>query len=225
MALFLPGPVAAEIRGSIGGTTFTRNTFGAIMRQRVKPIDKGSTPQMAIRALMNQLQNFWRDTLTPAERSNWIAAAQGTVFNNKLGSAITISGANAYIRTNVIALLAGLARIDIAPAPPLKALFPTIVYGHKAVTFDLEITSIDPVIAVGGALQIQISPTLSPTRNFWKGPWSTTAYYDSADVAPITIRAPAEMTDGTRLMIQARYLDAEGKLSESFTQLHDVVLS
>lgn len=222
MALFIAGPAAAEIRGSIGGTTFTRNTFGAVMRQRVKPVDPGTTPQMAIRALMNQLQSAWRDELSPSERAGWIAGAQATPFTNKVGQSIIISGANAFIRTNVIALLAGIARIDAAPVPPLKAYFPLIVYANKVVTFELEITALTPAIAVGGTLQIQISPTLSPARNFWKGPWSTTEYFDSADVAPITIRPTVDLVDGSRLMIQARYMDADGRLTESFTQLHDV---
>lgn len=49
MALFIPGPAFADIRGSIGGTTFSRSRAGAIARNRTIPINPNTERQNEVR--------------------------------------------------------------------------------------------------------------------------------------------------------------------------------
>jgi len=109
------GGGVTDIRGSIGGTTFTRGASGAVARQRVKCINPNSNSQSARRAVVSALSQQWSKLLTPTERADWNAYAAGTNFLNKVGDTIQISGLACYIRSNTLRLQMGLASTALAP--------------------------------------------------------------------------------------------------------------
>ncbi|HUX16955.1 MAG TPA: hypothetical protein VMW52_10820, partial [Phycisphaerae bacterium] len=115
MANILTSAAITDIRGSMGGLTFSRNAGGAYIRARIKPINPNSARQVAIRQGMAQLSGRWSTVLTAIQRTAWLAYSAATVWTNKLGQVVTITGLAAYLRSNSLLLQAGEALRDDAP--------------------------------------------------------------------------------------------------------------
>ena len=115
MALIKLGGGVTDIRGSMGGTTFSRCAGGNYMRARTKPVNPRSPLQNARRAQVAHLTTYWSKTITEQERTDWRAYAQATSWTNKLGESITINGLAAFLRVNALRHLAGLAIVEAAP--------------------------------------------------------------------------------------------------------------
>jgi hypothetical protein len=115
MALVMLGGGIADMRGSIGGTTFARSAAGNYARARVKPVNPRSSRQNTRRANTAYLMKRWSHALTEQQRSDWRAYATATQWTNRLGQAIEISAIAAYLRLNALQLLIPSAPIDEAP--------------------------------------------------------------------------------------------------------------
>jgi hypothetical protein len=115
MANIKLGGGVTDIRGSIGGTTFSRGPAGAIARQRVKVINPRSALQVARRAVASSLAQHWSQDLDAGERADWNAYAAATDFTNKVGDTIQISGLACFVRLNSLRMLMGLAVQETAP--------------------------------------------------------------------------------------------------------------
>jgi len=213
MAVIKLGPMITDIRGSIGGTTFARNRSGMYARTRVKPIDPSSTRQQSVRNAVAACQTAWRDTLTQAQRDGWDNVGAVGGGTGALGDQIRLTGIQAYIRVNVIVLLAGLAAFATAPALPYHTALPALTFTCVE-TPGLVITATTPVIAAGAALQIQVSGVYSATKNFFKGPWPYAMWFLTADTVPISIPAGEPYITADRLFVAARYVDEVGRISQ-----------
>lgn len=115
MVLFRFGGGVTDARGSLGGTTFSRNAGGNYGRARVKPVNKRSALQNTRRAEVAALTKRWSNTLTAQQRADWRAYAAGTTWTNKLGEVVEINGLAAYLRLNVLHRLIPSTPIDAAP--------------------------------------------------------------------------------------------------------------
>ena len=59
MGLIKFGAFVTDIRKSIGGSTFSRNTYGAYVRNKVTPVNPSTTYQQLVRQYMAQLAQDW----------------------------------------------------------------------------------------------------------------------------------------------------------------------
>lgn len=132
MANVLLGGGVTDIRGSIGGTTFSRNAGGNYARGRMKPVNPRSPLQNARRAEIANLAKQWSNVLTEQQREDWRAYAMGTSWTNKLGQSIEISGLAAFIRLNVFERM--------TPSVPILAA-PTAMGHGGGVTFTFDAES------------------------------------------------------------------------------------
>jgi len=128
MATIKLGVGISDIRGSIGGTTFSRNAGGAYARQRVKAVNPNSARQNTVRARTSYLTKAWGETLDDDERADWRAYAAGTSWTNRLGDTITINGLAAFVRLNTLRMMAGLAISTAAPLAMGHAGNPTFTF-------------------------------------------------------------------------------------------------
>lgn len=115
MANILLGGGITDMRGSIGGTTFSRSAAGNYARARMKPVNPRSALQNLRRANLAHLANHWSQHLTPEERADWRAYAEGTTWSNRLGQSIDISGLAAFVRLNTLLLIGGEGLRTAAP--------------------------------------------------------------------------------------------------------------
>jgi len=115
MANIMLGGGVTDIRGSIGGNTFSRSKSGNYIRARKKPVNPRSNLQESRRAAASMLSREWGKTLTEVQRAAWRAYADATNWTNSLGQTITIPGLSAFLRTGAMLVLAGESYQATAP--------------------------------------------------------------------------------------------------------------
>jgi|TARA_Y100000310_G_C20692407_1_gene823191 hypothetical protein len=115
MALIKLGGGITDIRGSMGGNTFSRNKAGNYLRSNKKPVNPRSPLQVVVRNTQAFLAKYWSATLTAQQRIDWRAYAAGTQWTNKLGETIEIGGNAAFMQLNALRFAGGLT---IHPAAP-----------------------------------------------------------------------------------------------------------
>jgi len=106
----------SEARGSINGATFSRNSSGAYIRARVKPVNPNTPAQSQARALFATLSAGYK-SLTGADRLTWDAARPNFPQVDKLGQTIELTAQQLYMKFNRNLQASGGVLIDIAPTP------------------------------------------------------------------------------------------------------------
>jgi len=115
MANILFGQGIADMRGSIGGTVYSKNRYGSYARNRTVPVNPNSERQQKVRNILAQIVAAWSQILTPGQRAAWGVYAAAVNFTNSLGQTITLTGFNHYIRSNVARRNNGISRMDTGP--------------------------------------------------------------------------------------------------------------
>lgn len=225
MALVKLGGLISDIRGSVGGTVFSRNKSGAIARQRTTPINPKTILQTAIRAIIALVSQAWRTGTTTAQKAAWAVFAANVPAKNKLGETINLSGFNQYVKSNTAALNAGLPAIPAAPVvftlPGEDHLFAGSAdagTGKLSITFD---DTRDWVDEDDAAMLIYMGLPQDDSITFFDGPYRYAgAILGDSVAAPTTpdatIDVPFEIADGQKVWIRGKILRADGRLSDFF---------
>lgn len=115
MALTKLGGLAQDVRGSLAGTTFSRNKGGSYVRQKVSPVQPVSMFSSLARALFGSLSQRWGAVLTQSQRQAWTTFATTHTYVNVFGDAITLSGIAIYKAVNQALGLIGKPFVDDPP--------------------------------------------------------------------------------------------------------------
>lgn len=115
MALFQPGPIIANIRGSIGGTTFSKVASGAIARVRRGPIQKTSTARGVSRNLFGNAAQSW-SAITAIDQLAWRTFAAANPVPNRFGELQVLSGLAMFMYVNALGKHFGGAGSGSPPA-------------------------------------------------------------------------------------------------------------
>lgn len=129
MAIIVYGAPVDEVRGTIGGVTFSANRAGSYAKGWRRPTDPATPDQMAKRASINALPNAWRG-LTTLQQNGWntFATTPPETLTNSLGQTYTLSGYGWFCKLNARRLTVGQTILSAAPAatpataPPLNYL-------------------------------------------------------------------------------------------------------
>ena len=224
MALVKFGGGITDIRGSIGGTTFSRNRFGGYIRARTTPVNPNTQRQSTMRAIIASVASAWSSILTALQREAWEVYADSIVVSNKLGEQVKLTGFNQYVRTNSFNLQNGGSRIDDGPIvltlPGADILFDAVVDESNqqlSVTFD---DSLSWVNQSGGLMGIYMSHPQSSGTTFIGGPWrlAGTILGDdtTAPTSPETIAVPFPVGEGQVVAARHRIMEVDGRLSDLF---------
>lgn len=225
MALIKLGGLISDIRGSVGGTVFSRNKSGAIARQRTTPVNPQSVLQTAIRAIVALVSQAWRTGTTTVQKAAWAVFASNVPAKNKLGESINLSGFNQYVKSNTAALNAGLPAIADAPVvftlPGEDHLFAATVdagTGKISVVFDDTREWVDEDDA---AMLIYMGLPQDDSINFFDGPYRYAGAILGDGVTPpttpdATIDVPFEVADGQKVWVRGKIIRADGRLSDFF---------
>lgn len=224
MALIKFGGGIVGMAGSIAGTTFSRNRYGAYARARTKPVNPNTAAQQTIRAALAFLTDRWSNTLTAAQRTAWNLYGSNVVMTNRLGESMNLSGFNHYVRSNMPRKYASQSIIDAGPTVfEIPEADPTyaITASEAAQTVDNAFDNTLPWAIEDGGLQFlfQGMPQ-NPQRNFFAGPWrisGVTVGIDPGGPASPHVRpAVFAIAELQRLWGYARISRADGRLSEPF---------
>lgn len=213
MAKVLLGPMAAEVRGQVGGVVFSRNTFGAYIRNNTSPVNPNTERQQTVRSGFGQAAVRWRDDTTPDERASWEQYALGTPLPNVFGLRQILSGNSLYIRYNAIAISEGLTPVDDGPATPGEAamLIPTIT-GDTTLGILLTAFTPTPLVTADKIMILESALPVSQSRNFFNSPFTRVAFIDGDETLPFTLRVNTTVAIGQRWFYQFRILLADGRV-------------
>jgi len=217
--------------GSLGGMTMSHNRGGYYLRARTVPTDPASSYQTILRSYMSQLANLWVNELTPAMRAAWDLYAKNVTVLNALGDAISLSGINHYIRSNLPRLQAGLPRVDSGPTTFDLGDFtaPSAVVGTAGAPGTIDVTfdnGDDWANEDDAAMLVFGSRPQNPTINFFKGPYRYADTIDGDSVTPPTspanLNSAFTLTAAQLLYSLVRVSRADGRLSNPFRTSGDV---
>lgn len=226
MALIrLPG--GAQQSGSTGGTTYSRNRFGAYARARSVPVNPNTDRQVAIRNYMRALSIAWNADLTPAERAAWIEYADNVPWSNKLGDGVSLTGLNMFVRSNVLVLQAGGARVDAAPVIfelAAAELSLAVTASEAAQELSVAFDDTQAWCSEDGAFQlVYMGIPKNASTGFFNGPWRFVDSIDGDSGTPVTspqaLAAPYVFAEGQRVWVRTRIVRADARVSE-FAQVN-----
>ena len=130
MALIKLGALAQDVRGSLNGSTFSRNKGGAYVRSKVSPVQPVSDFSANSRQAFKIASQAWASSLTATERGAWIAFAAIHPFINVFGDSINLSGIAFFQAANKRLQQLGFPMVADAPTEwdvtPPGAIAPTI---------------------------------------------------------------------------------------------------
>lgn len=221
MALIKPGPLVADIRGSVGGATFARNRGGMYVRNRTTPLNPQSLAQVGVRATLGLLANTWSAVLTQAQRDAWDDWAGQVPVPNAFGEDRFLSGINAFVAGNSLIQLAGDA--IVADAPTVYQKGPTVEgsYTLTAATENITLDSIGGYVppAAGVTALVFASAPKNPGVNFFKGPFR---FVGSVDLTTAGAELPADLgaspfpfAAGQPVFLRLRIVTPDGRVGGS----------
>lgn len=217
--------------GSIGGVTAARNRGGNYRRVRVAPLNPQSSFQIAVRGALAALSTAWRDTLSAAQRTAWEVYANTVTATDSLGQAVKLTGLNAFIAGNSVRLQAAQSAVLAAPSdtgspvftlPGEVALTASTTGGSVALAFN--ITTTDGFNeASGGGVHVYISPAVTESIRYYKGPfryWSSKVRAGTPLTANQAISGgnPFPVVGGNGLYHYIKFVsvDAQGRKSNEY---------
>jgi len=226
MALVKYGAGIVQMSGSIAGDVHARNRFGNYTRPRTKPVNPKSNRQVGIRTIMMYLAEQWRESPMTAEiRDAWETYAASMGWYNRLGEQVTLTGFNAFVRSNAALINAGGSLVTAAPTalglPPGDPAFAVTISAATqklSVTFD---DGFDWVDEDDAFLALYMHQPKSASHNFFGGPFRYAgSIAGDAVAAPTTpdatIDVPFTAIEGQRTVCEARIIRADARCSTLF---------
>lgn len=213
-------PEGTQISGSIGGTTWSHNRFGAYKRNRSVPVNPNTDRQVAVRNAVRSIAIAWQNTLTAAQRAAWNTYALNVTWVNHLGQTVKLTGLNHYVRSNTPRVQNGIPRVDAAPtifnlATAELALAVTASEATQALTVDGD----GAAAWVGEADAWQFVSMGLPQNSgitFFGGPYKQISAIPGAGPPPFpaVIAAAFPFVEGQRIWVRTRIARGDGRLSE-----------
>jgi hypothetical protein len=166
MALIKLGGLAQDVRGSLNGTTFSRNRGGAYVRQKVSPVQPVSEFSSRARAIFADIAQRWGTVLTQSQRQAWGAFAAVHTFVNVFGDSITLSGISMYQSVNRAVAQVGKPYLDDppgtfnSPAVITSVIAGTVTAGVLSALTNA--TTIADALPTDGTLYVFATPPLPP---------------------------------------------------------------
>jgi len=187
MAKILLGDRVGDIRGSIGSTTYSRNTFANYIRNKTSPVNPNTIPQQLVRARFGAASQEWAG-LTDGERLSWNEGAPVWTNTNVFDQEIGYTGFSLRTRLNRNRqeINEGALNLFVLPAEVTTitslSLVSDITGGTLTATFA-------PAIAATHKVIVTATAPLSAGIRFVKAEFRKIAVLDSTDLSPIDLAA------------------------------------
>lgn len=167
MAIFRSS-ILADIRGSIGGSVYSRNRSGAIIRNRTNPINPNTAAQSIVRSRMADAANAF-GLLSAADQTLWNDYAQLVPSFNSLGEMYTPTAKQRYIQSNLNLLTVGQPQaqtpeLGVTTVPALDLSGLTLI--GTVLAAEINALEVNGLVDAGDAdnLVIQATPPLNAGR-------------------------------------------------------------
>lgn len=218
-------PEGTQISGSIGGTTWSRNRYGAYKRSRSVPVNPNTDRQVSVRNAVRSLMIAWQQTLTQDQRDAWQLYGSNVAWKNRLGQDVHLTGANHYVRSNTPRVQNEIARIDDAPTIfDLAVAELELSATASEATQQLTIDGKADADWIGEADAWQFFFMGSPQNaciQYFGGPFRQLTAVPGAGPPPfpVVVDAAFPFAEGQRIWVRSRIARGDGRLSE-FAQIN-----
>lgn len=176
--------LVSDMRGKLNGSVASKNRYGSYLRNKVTPINRNTTFQVAVRAILTLISQAWR-SLTEAQRKQWSDAVQNFKGTNIFGDAKILSGSALYAKLNGNLLTIGESQIAV---PPMPVAVPTP--NLTAATCDNSSQSVvvefDAAIGATETCILEATPPMSAGKSFVKSEFRIIDLLAAADTSPVT---------------------------------------
>ncbi len=162
---FTPGPAIAAASGSIGGTVFSRNRYGAYTRNRAIPVNPQTTFQQGVRATLGNLSTAW-SAITAGERLAWKEWANQNPIIDVLGQSQILAPNAAFISLNARMLAGGLAQVDTPPITVAPDALTSLTSEGDIGTLDFELNFTVTPLGADESLWVRAAVTNSPSITY-----------------------------------------------------------
>ncbi|MBA7645086.1 hypothetical protein ES703_52839 [subsurface metagenome] len=217
-------PEGQQRSGSIGGTVWSRNRFGAYARNRSVPVNPNTDRQVGVRNIVKALTIAWQNVLTQVQRDAWDEYAANIDWLNRLGQSVNLTGLNHYLRSNTPRMQVAMARLDAAPvifnlATAELALGATGQEAGQTITLTFDAAAAWTSEA-GGFQAFYMGIPKNASIKFFGGPWRLLDGQFGQDApngepaSPRVVAAPWPIAEGQRIWVRSRIGRADGRLSE-----------
>jgi hypothetical protein len=188
----------------------SRNASGLYIRAKVSPVQPRSPDQIAVRAAVTYLSQYWRDTMTPTLRAAWDAYASTTPLPNNFGERKPRKGLAMFLRANTTRRRLGGALVTAAPPIGGEAAMQTIVL--TATDADgVKITSSTPALVTEDIVSVcRCTAPTSCARNYFSGPFRYLLYLEPTTVYPLVLVTSDLTQIGQRWWFQLRRIGGNG---------------
>ncbi len=205
MAIISPGPLAAAVSGSIGGTTFSHNKGGAYVRNRSIPTNPDTLPQQNIRAILSAQSQSWADR-TDAERAAWEGWATQNPVTNALGNSINLSGHQAYIKLRSRLALALQTLIDVPPIINAPTALESMLQDGDIGLGNVDLTFAASPLGAGVMLWMSAAVVNSPGISYVKNLRKFIGTSAAAETTPFDNQTLIEAVFGTLVVGQTLHV-------------------
>ena len=187
MAKFLLGPIVGDIRGSIGNTTFSRNTFSNYMRIKTSPVNPNTVAQQLVRNRLGAMSQSWGG-FTENQRTAWIDGAPTWTNTNIFNQAIDYTGFSLYgrLNRNRQEINEALLTDFVLPSDVDSFTALSVVADTSGGTLNLTFT---PAIAADHKVIIRATRPLTVGTTFVRNEFRKIAVLDNLDLSPFDLAA------------------------------------
>lgn len=228
VAVLIRLPEGTQASGSIGGTTYSHNRYGAYKRNRTVPVNPNTDRQIVIRNAIRALTIRWQLTLTQAQRDAWDVYAANVDWVGSLGDTINLTGIAHYVRSNVVRIQAVAPVVDDAPtifnlATAELALSATASEATQQASISFDDTA--DWASEDGAFQFLFGGLPQNTAiKFFGAPFrqltpGIAGNSTTPPTSPVLVSWPWPFAEDNRLWLRTRIGRADGRLSE-FAQVN-----
>lgn len=173
MAKITPGALVGEIRNALGGMVFSRNTYGAFIRNNTVPVNPNTTAQDTVRSRFAYYAGLWR-TLTSAQREEWNTTAQASFTQTDVfGSSFQLTGFNLFMKLNSSLGAVGTttvlnAPLEVSPEGIVGIInsFSVDAMGDGTMETTIQFSGGGTTVPTGYTLILQATSPLSAGRNY-----------------------------------------------------------
>lgn len=185
MAKILLADFISDIRGSTGGTTYSRNTFANYRRNKTSPVNPNTVAQQLVRNRLGAMSQSWGG-ITENQRIAWIDGAPTWTNTNIFNQSIDYTGFSLYGRLN-------RNRQEINEALLTDFVLPSDVDSFTSLSLEadtgggtLEIT-FTPAIAADHRVIIRATAPLTAGTTFVRNQFRKIAVLDNGDTSPVDL--------------------------------------
>jgi hypothetical protein len=227
---YLGTAVVADMRGSLAGTTASKNRYANYFRTKVSPVNPNTSAQAAIRQLFTSFTQNWSALLTATERDQWTAFAAQHAFSNVFGQKRFLDGKAMYIGISTAAANAGLTYSSTPPTDITTGETGHLtLVANSAAGGTLTLATVENNVPAGAKINVYATSVLPAGKNYVKSELRYIGTYASGGT-PYDLKTNWETKYGTfptaaggRITVAAQVITAEGWLGTPSSKSHLVI--